>query len=293
MPLFLAVANRKGGVGKSTVAVMLAHAFSYWGNKRVLVLDLDSQCNASLILLGGERWCEARSTQRTIADYIKDQCNGAHVAPPSYLIANAGDIVDSAGKPPQLSVLPGSIQLDDIQGDLFLSVLTEADQVERAETIVARLRARLGTLFRRFEDDFDVIILDCAPGLSMATVASISIADKVIVPFRPDYVSQLAVDRVALLIEGKKDLDALAAVPFDQRRYICLANFVGGTGKERLILEEIALIHPVLKAQLSYCRDLASAFDWLDRRLSFEAKYGEAVPQIKAVYDEVSAFRRA
>lgn len=292
MPLFLAVANRKGGVGKSTVAVMLAHAFSNWGNNRVLVLDLDSQCNASLILLGGEKWFEARSAHKTVADYIRDQCNGAHVAPPSFLVPNAGDLVDATGKLPQLSVLPGSILLDDIQGDLFLSFLEE-EQGERVDTLMGRMRARLGTLFRRFEEDFDVIILDCAPGLSLATVASIGIADRVIVPFRPDYVSQLAVDRVALLIEGKKDLDDLAAVPFERRRYVCLANFVCGTGKERLILEEITLIHPVLKAQLSYSGDLASAFDWLDRRLSFEAKYGEAVPQIRAIYDEVSSLGRA
>ena len=93
MALFLAVANRKGGVGKSTVSVMLAHAYSVWGEKRVLVLDVDSQCNASLILLGGDGWHEARSAKRTIADYIKDQCNGSHRAPPEFVIGAAGDVV--------------------------------------------------------------------------------------------------------------------------------------------------------------------------------------------------------
>ena len=60
MAFFLAVANRKGGVGKSTLAVGLAHAAAVWGAKRVLVLDLDSQCNASLILQGGQGWLAAR-----------------------------------------------------------------------------------------------------------------------------------------------------------------------------------------------------------------------------------------
>ena len=72
MTFFLAVANRKGGVGKSTVSVMLAHAFSVWGGKRVLILDLDSQCNSSMILLGGEGWVQARSDKKTVADFFSE-----------------------------------------------------------------------------------------------------------------------------------------------------------------------------------------------------------------------------
>ena len=53
MGYFLAVANRKGGVGKSTISVMLAHAFAVWGGKRVLLIDLDAQSNSSLIGVPG------------------------------------------------------------------------------------------------------------------------------------------------------------------------------------------------------------------------------------------------
>src|SRR5258706_11465017 len=55
MAQFVAVSNRKGGVGKSTIAVMLAHAAAAWSGRRVLVMDLDTQCNASLMLIGGGR----------------------------------------------------------------------------------------------------------------------------------------------------------------------------------------------------------------------------------------------
>ncbi len=54
MGIFLAVANRKGGVGKSTITTMLAHGFAATGEQRVLVVDLDTQCNSSIILTGGE-----------------------------------------------------------------------------------------------------------------------------------------------------------------------------------------------------------------------------------------------
>jgi cellulose biosynthesis protein BcsQ len=45
---FLTVSNRKGGVGKSTIAVMLAHAAALWSGRRVLVPDLDTQCKRVL-----------------------------------------------------------------------------------------------------------------------------------------------------------------------------------------------------------------------------------------------------
>ena len=55
MGILLAVANRKGGVGKSTITTMLAHGFAATGEQRVLVVDLDTQCNSSIILTGGEK----------------------------------------------------------------------------------------------------------------------------------------------------------------------------------------------------------------------------------------------
>jgi cellulose biosynthesis protein BcsQ len=73
MSLFLAVANRKGGVGKSTISVMLSYAFAIWSGKKVLLIDLDSQSNSSLILLGGDRWIETQRTSKNVAAYIEDR----------------------------------------------------------------------------------------------------------------------------------------------------------------------------------------------------------------------------
>lgn len=286
MARFLAVANRKGGVGKSTVSVMLAHAFSVWAGKKVLLLDVDSQCNASIILLGGQGWQEARRTQKTIADYIKEMCNGAHAPPSHFLVHGVGDVVDSSGRQPMLSLLPGSVILEDIQGDLFLA--EAKNRMQAMGDISEALRLRLENILRRFDTEFDLVILDCAPGLSFATLSALKAADRVVVPFRPDFVSQLAIDRAALLIEDKRDLDELASVPFAKRRYACLANFVRTDPREQLVLDEIALLHPVLKSQMPLHDAVASSFDWLERRSTIEDKYGEATPRIREVYAEVS-----
>ncbi len=90
--ILMAVANRKGGVGKSTVTTMLAHGFAAIGEQRVLVVDLDTQCNSSIILTGGERWDAARRARRTIADYFDQKYDRPKLRPDDFIINKAGDI---------------------------------------------------------------------------------------------------------------------------------------------------------------------------------------------------------
>ena len=284
MAYFLAVANRKGGVGKSTVAVMLAHALSVHSNKRVLVLDLDSQCNASLILMGGQGWNEARKAGKTISDYFYDLFDGIPANARDYVVKNIGDVTATPGKGTGVAIVPGSLLLEDIQGELYLK---QANQSNDPEVVANRVRGRMESLIRRFEGDFDVVILDCPPGLSFAALAALKTADKVIVPFRPDYVSQLAVDRVALLIEDKRNLDDLAAIPLADRRYACVANYVRDDNKDYMLIEEISLVHPMLDTFLPQRNGIANAFDYIGQSRTIDQKYGDAVGDVKELHDEV------
>lgn len=287
MAKFITIANRKGGVGKSTVAILLAQAFSIWGHRRVLLVDMDSQCNASIILVGGDRWHQACLAGRTIADCLRNEGDGRLVFGSSYLIHEASDLVNATGLPPALSLLPGSILLDDVEGELFLTKIGDARAA--ACDISEIVKSVVWSMLRQFEDAFDLLILDSAPGLSLATQAALDIAGKVIVPFRTDFVSQMAVDRVALLIEGVNNMDELARIPFKDRRYVGLANFVRGNGRDRIMLEEIGLLHPLLDTFLPYRDDIAAAFDWLESRSSLESKYGTATADIRKVYEQVES----
>ncbi len=284
MAHFLAVANRKGGVGKSTLSVMLAQSLAVWGGKRVLVLDLDSQCNASLILIGGQGWSNARKAQKTIADYFYDLFEGIPAQARDYLIPNVGDVSDAGGKAPRLALLPGSLLLEDIQGELYLK---QASSSHIPSVVASRVRGRIEQLLRRFGGSFDHVIMDCAPGLSFAALAALHTADRVLVPFRPDYVSQLAVDRIALLIEDEMTIENLSEKPFNQRKYACVANSVRTTGKDRVLIEEIGLLHPILEAQIPHSEAIANAFDWEPRLKSIDQKYGVGVPDLRRLYEEI------
>lgn len=285
MAFFTAIANRKGGVGKSTITVMLAHALAVWGGKRVLILDLDSQCNTSLILLGGQGWNTARLAKQSIADYFFDQFEGNIVVPKDYLTHSAGDVAGAGGKPPSISILPGSLLLEDVQGELYLM---KARESRDPEVVANHVRQGIARLLRKFEGSFDVVLLDCPPGLSFAALAALKIADRVLVPFRPDYVSELAVDRISLIIEDKRTQDELDTMPFDSRRYVCLANYVRDNGRDKLLIEEIGLKHPMLATRLPMRDGIANAFDFVGgQRRSIDEKYGDATGDLKRLYAEL------
>jgi cellulose biosynthesis protein BcsQ len=142
-------------------------------------------------------------------------------------------------------------------------------------------------LIRHFGHDFDYVILDCPPGLSFAALAALDLADQVVVPFRPDYVSQFALDRVALLIERVETADQLSAIAFPDRRYICLPNYVTNKGRERLLIDQIALDHPLLQSRVPLLDSVARAFDWEEAKKTMAEKYADALPHLRKLHDEV------
>ncbi|KUO68010.1 MAG: hypothetical protein APF80_09505 [Alphaproteobacteria bacterium BRH_c36] len=285
MGYFLAVANRKGGVGKSTISVMLAHAFAVWGGKRVLLIDLDAQSNSSLILTGNAHWIEAQKNSHNIAAYIEDRMYGQNPIA-DYILKGVGDIETDDARPATIDLLPGSLQFEDMQDELI-------SHYSRHNTPFRQAKARCAEHFRRalqFAAPLaDLIVLDCAPGISNATQAALRLADQVIVPFRPDSVSEFAVDKISMIIENK-DADALRATPHNERRYRCLANYVRPGGQDQVFIDTIAADHPTLTTQMPMSGDLANAFFWSPERQTLEEKYTTALEPMAALYRELTAY---
>jgi chromosome partitioning protein len=170
----IAVMNTKGGVGKSTLVLALAETLSTYHGKNVLVIDSDSQASVSSMLMTIPNLHRLQQNGLTMVDFLVARV--LQDAPADWLrfiVRNVSD-VDDAGS---VFLIPSDMQL------------TLFEREVSKESLHARLRAVIGALLNEARNVFDIIFIDCPPGLSVLTESWLREADYHISPTKADYVS--------------------------------------------------------------------------------------------------------
>ncbi len=182
----IAVANMKGGVGKTATVIGLAEGFAARGAE-TLVIDLDPQANASICLAGDQFLRTIIESGFTIDGFVEDYFMKRQRDDPleSRIRTNISSVCH-LGRQLPLSLLASSSELRLVERDLIFTLTRTGMALDR---IVESLHAIIKEELRRARKSYDYILFDCAPGISVMTEVSIRLANLVIVPTIPDFLS--------------------------------------------------------------------------------------------------------
>lgn len=185
----IAIANQKGGVGKTTTAINLATGLAAC-DKTVLVIDIDAQGNASTGL-GIDR----RARRVSAYDVLIDRRPIEEAAMPTQV--------------PNLDIVPSSIDLAGAEIELI--------DLDRREY-------RLQDALRRMADDYDYVLIDCPPSLQLLTLNALCAADSVLVPLQCEFYAleglsllTKTIDRVKKAFNPTLEIQGVVLTMYDKR----------------------------------------------------------------------------
>ena len=168
-PRVLALANQKGGVGKTTTAINLGTALAAIG-ERVLILDLDPQGNASTGL-GIDRRSRQKSTYSVLV--------GDH---------SLAETIQETSVP-RLSISPSTMDLSGVE----LEIAAERDRAYRLRRAVETLGS-----------DYSYVLIDCPPSLNLLTINAMTAADAILVPLQCEFFALEGLSQLIKTVEQVK-----------------------------------------------------------------------------------------
>ncbi|WYL96063.1 MAG: ParA family protein [Gloeotrichia echinulata IR180] len=203
MGYVIATANMKGGVGKTTLTVNLATCLAKNHGKRVLVLDLDSQISATLSLMSPLEFAKRRKQRKTFRYLIDQIINPAETGKTPIQEIIQGQVCNLPG----LNLLPGDIDLYD---EFVVSEMLHREAVALGEpdfeTVWNRFELVLiNNILKPVRQEYDFILLDCAPGYNLMTRSALAASDFYILPAKPEPLSIVGIQLLERRISQLKD----------------------------------------------------------------------------------------
>lgn len=279
MPTVTSLINLKGGVGKTTLTLSLAHFLAIEHHRKVLVIDLDPQTNATVCLIPEDDWKARDETGRTLYQLFLDQVKGVHrFNADEAIVRNVSNV---GGGVRGLDLLPSSLQLIKIQDRL--TQVTDFDSYQRGPIFALR------DSLNEFLPYYDHVLIDCPPSIGIVTLNGLAISDSYLIPVVPDILSVLGIppilDRVAHFSGAiRRNVRALGIVISKMRATTILHNEMTRRLREDFNERRFPLVFDTVVPESTRIAEAANVMVPIN---TLQQKYGTGGP-----YEELSALTR-
>lgn len=193
----IAFINLKGGVGKTTTAVALAELLASEHRKRVLLIDLDPQTNATVMLIGDERWGELNEAGHTLKTLFSDALLEDEGKRSFDLEATRQQHVSPVREVTGLDLLPSSLDMIDVQDKLAT--------IPMGRYYSTNPTSLLQRATKTIIDEYDYVMIDCPPNLGIITLNGLRMANGFVIPTIPDILSTYGIPQILKRVAGFAD----------------------------------------------------------------------------------------
>jgi chromosome partitioning protein len=207
MARIVSLINLKGGVAKTTTTVALAETLAARFRKRILVIDLDPQTNATTMLIGESRWKEINEKGWTLATLFRDALdpNNKRFDLENTLQSRVSDVQGAE----KVDLLPSSLDLIDVQDRLASAPTGQFYSLTPIDLLRLAVKSKL--------DDYDLVLVDCPPNLGLITLNGLRISEGYIIPTVPDVLSTYGIPQITKRVKNfsreiAEDVEALGIV---------------------------------------------------------------------------------
>jgi chromosome partitioning protein len=262
MARVVSLINLKGGVAKTTTTVALAETLAARFRKRILVIDLDPQTNATTMLIGEARWKAINEKGWTLATLFKDALDPQNKSfdVDKTLQRSVSDVQGAE----RVDLLPSSLDLIDVQDRLASAPMGQFYSITPIDLLRLAVKTKL--------DDYDLVLVDCPPNLGIITLNGLRISEGYIIPTVPDVLSTYGIPQIIRRVRNFSREIAEDVVPIG----IIITKYQENSTTHKNVSNNLRKEGdpPVFETVIRQANQIAAAAEFQSGRRTLKQKYG-------------------